>query len=161
METPPYHGFGHIMSTLSHALFHTGYRHLRRRQAQEKQFDLVSLPLPARNQPCITTPAQCRFKSETFSLSRMFMNLAQHQPACANGHTTRLKGAQSFSNQVSVDEDRALRFVWQIFPGKRRLARTIRPRNYEYSFSLHSKKNTLSPTCVELPVRHRPTCQNV
>ena len=128
------------MPTLSHALFHTGYRHIRRRQAQEKQFDLVSLPLPARNQPCVTTPTQYRFKGETFSLSRMFMNLAQHQPACANGHTARLKGAQSFGNQVSVDEDRALRFVWQIFLGKRRLTRTIRPRNNEYSFSLHAYK---------------------
>jgi len=41
----------------------------------------------------------------------MFMDLAQHQPACANGHTARLKGTQSFGNQVSVDEGRAIRFV--------------------------------------------------
>ena len=78
------------------------------------------------------------FQKGNFSLSCMFMNLSQHLPACANGHTARLKGSQSLGNQVSVDEDRAIRFVWQIFPGKRRLARTIPPRNNEYSFDLHA-----------------------
>ena len=86
----------------------------------------------------------------------MFINLAQHQPACANGDAARLKGTQSFGNQVCVDKDRAIRFVWQIFPGESRFTRAIWSGNNEYSFSLHSKKNTLSPTSVELPLCHRP-----
>jgi len=132
------------MPSLAHTLLNSRYCHLRRRQAQKKQLYLVSLALPLRYQPGITSPTQRRFKSETFSLFCMLINLIEHQPPCANGHAARLKGTQSFGNQVSIDENRAIRLVWQIFPGKSRFTCAVWPRNYEYFFSLHAGKSTLS-----------------
>jgi hypothetical protein len=58
----------------------------------------------------------------------------QHYPASAKSGSLRLKGGQPGSNQICIDEGRAVGFKWQELTGKSGFPRTIRAGDDDFSF---------------------------
>ena len=94
---------------------------------QKNQLDAVTGRLPGVDVLQITAPGQRGLESKAFARREMPRQFLQHQSPGLNRRALRCKGRQSGSDQVGIDEHRAIGLVGQKFAGKGGFTRAVRP----------------------------------
>ncbi len=127
VEPPSQISFRNVVSALKDPLSHPRKRKVRAGHPEEIDMDGVSLPFKISQQGDVSAPGKCGLKSEVLFALRIPAYLFEHQTAGPEDGRLRRERRNPLCDEVGVDEIPASCIKREKFPGKGRLAGSIRP----------------------------------